>query len=311
MKAELRAYRAASNRPDGSELTSMRSFARPFAHALGLVALILSVAPRVGAADRTTLESYTCKSEAVLVEKAKEAIADPNAKINWHEYRDILRPDQFTTTDGRTIHGLVWKAARPQGYLLVAQGTSMLAAEIYEVFQGFRELDLDVYVYDFRGYGPSTGNTSLQALMADYKQRIAELNARPEYRYQILYGISLGGVIFTKIAAENIRYSALVLDSVPHAIPWYAGCPDAYDPVENLPKLCSNWFVIAGGRDKVIGSRARKLLKKTASCKAQGLEKKSYGHIFTDNVANTRERLQKAAAFINTTFAAQDRRITQ
>ena len=45
--------------------------------------------------------------------------------------------------------------AAPTGYLLVAQGNAMLADQILGELQYFRKLDVDVYVYDYRGYGLS------------------------------------------------------------------------------------------------------------------------------------------------------------
>lgn len=65
----------------------------------------------------------------------------------------------FTTLDGRELGGYKLRAANPRGYLLVAQGNAMLADQIMGVLEFFRNSGLDVYAYDYRGYGLSEGKS--------------------------------------------------------------------------------------------------------------------------------------------------------
>jgi len=248
------------------------------------------------APDRTDLEKPVCPLEVRAIEMFKEAIHHPKARVNWNE----VGRSQFSSVDGRRINGLVWRAANPRGYLLIAQGTSMIAAEIYDTFADYRSLGLDVYIYDFRGYGLSTeGNTSLNALISDYRKRVSELNSDSRYRFRFLYGLSVGGLLFVNaLAAGDLQYTAMVLDSVPNAIPFYLFCPKELDPEQILPKDCSNWLVIGGGEDRVIGSRAASLARTAEKeCGAQALARDDFGHIFMDGDTNTRARLNAAADF--------------
>lgn len=264
--------------------------------ALGVAAALAANEAAVAAGDRTAVEQHICRSEKEFISAYKAAIHNPAATVDWNR----VAKDRFVTLDSRVINGLVWKSPEPRGYLLVAQGTSMLAAEIYEALESFRSLGLDVYLYDYRGYGMSgDGNTSLNALISDYRQRISELNADSRYRYQFLYGLSVGGVLLSNaLRIRDQAYSGFVLDSVPHAIPWYIGCPDDYDPVEHLPQDCKRWMVIAGGRDRVVGSRAEKLITNAKVCGAESLFKASAGHIFMDDAKSTIDRLSAARRFI-------------
>jgi alpha/beta superfamily hydrolase len=239
-----------------------------------------------------------CFTESALIDAYKAAIYDPQAKTDWDKYIDDgLEKDSFQTMDGKTIHGLVWKSAEPNGYLLIAQGTSMLAAEIYEQFREFRDIGLDVYLYDYRGYGESGDiDTTLEGIVSDYSIRVSELNKLPAYKKHFIFGISLGGVIFSNAIKEMHGYiHGAVFDSVPHAVPWYAFCPSEVDPVKLLPDSCGNWLFVGAEKDKVIGRRAAKFARRaTEYCGAQTKIEKHFGHIFMDDRNNTKERMAAA-----------------
>ena len=89
----------------------------------------------------------------------------PDAK----RMRTIPRVERlsFTTRDGRSLGGYKLRAVAPWGYLLVAQGNAMLADQIIGELQFFRDFGLDIYIYDYRGYGLSEGKSRLKALISD------------------------------------------------------------------------------------------------------------------------------------------------
>lgn len=92
--------------------------------------------------------------------------------------RDLERL-AFTTRDGRRLGGYKLRAAKPQGYLLVAPGNAMLADQIVGELQVFRDLGLDIYVYDYRGYGLSQGKSRLAALISARGYSLAERPGLP------------------------------------------------------------------------------------------------------------------------------------
>jgi hypothetical protein len=258
-------------------------------------------APGAGEADETPLESYVCLAEGLMVASAKASIANPGARADFSV--PGLERDGFTAADGRTIRGLFWKAERAEGYVLVVQGTSMLAAEIHERFRGLAELGLDVYLYDFRGYGMSDGETALRGIISDYGRAIRRLNADPRYRHRFLYGLSFGGIVLLNaVRGDHGLYDGMVFDSVPDGIPWYVFCDPDYDPDRLMPAAetgCGNWLVIAGGSDGVVGGRAVDFARDAeARCGGVALARDDYGHVFMDNAVNTAERLGAARRFL-------------
>jgi alpha-beta hydrolase superfamily lysophospholipase len=204
----------------------------------------------------------------------------------------------YITRDGRRLAGYKLGAAVPRGYLLVAQGNATLADQIVRPLQYFRDLGLDVYLYDYRGYGRSGGKSRLRALIADYREIAAQLNARP-YRQRFLYGLSMGGVILLNALAEAGDYTALVVDSAPSRISRY-GCPKRYDPVERLPADSSRILILAGERDRVVPiARMEELLRVARERGARVRRDAELAHPFMDASAELhRRRFQTVADFL-------------
>jgi fermentation-respiration switch protein FrsA (DUF1100 family) len=221
--------------------------------------------------------------------------------------RDIERLS-FTARDGRVLGGYLLRAAthsdreagpagasptegtgNPRGYLLVAQGNAMLADQIMGALAFFRDTGLDVYVYDYRGYGLSGGKSRLKAIVSDYREIVAALNGKG-YGRRYLYGMSMGGVILTNAAGPGGEYDALVVDSSPSRIS-HLGCPEEYDPVRNLPRDSSKLMVLIGLRDRVVPPREIEEMAKVVQERG-GLVRKfpEFAHPLMDFDPTTRRR---------------------
>lgn len=203
------------------------------------------------------------------------------------------------TRDGRTLGGYRLHHPEPQGYLLVAPGNAMLADQIAAELQFFRDLGLDVYVYDYRGYGLSSGKSRLASIVGDYRAIIAHLNDLG-YRRRLLYGVSMGGVVLLNaIGTRPDQYDALVVDSSPSRIS-PLGCSQRYDPVNHLPVACSRIKIIGGERDRVVRpGEIQELMDAAKGCGAQIVRRPEFAHPFQDaSAAIRRRRFQEVADFL-------------
>jgi len=201
----------------------------------------------------------------------------------------------FTTRDGRTLGGYRLRTNAATGYLLVAQGNATLVDQIAHKMQYFRRLGVDIYLYDYRGYGLSEGKSRLRAVVEDYREIAASLNRQP-YRRRLLYGMSMGGVILLNAVAATGDYTALVIDSSPSRISRY-GCPKIYDPVRQLPPDSSRIMIMAGERDRVVPiAQMEELLRVGQSRGAQVLRHPDLAHPFMDASADLRQRRFQAIA---------------
>ncbi len=210
---------------------------------------------------------------------------------------DIERID-FTTRDGRKLGGYRLRANAASGYLLVAQGNATLVDQIAYKLQAFRRLGVDVYLYDYRGYGLSEGKSRLRAIIGDYREIIASLNGQP-YRRRLLYGMSMGGIILLNAVAVSGEYNALVVDSSPSRIARY-GCPKIYEPVNRLPGDSSRILVMGGERDRVVPiAQMEELMRIAHSRGAQVLRHPLLAHPLMDASADLQQiRFQAVADFL-------------
>jgi len=204
----------------------------------------------------------------------------------------------FTTRDGRQLGGYRLRVPAASGYLLVAQGNSTLVDQIARELQTFRRLNVDIYLYDYRGYGLSEGKSRLRAIVEDYREIIASLNAQP-YRRRLLYGMSTGGVILLNAVGATGDYTALVVDSSPSRISRY-GCPKIYDPVRQFPPDSSRILVIGGERDRVVPiAQMEELMRIAQSRGAQVLRHPDLAHPFMGASADLYQiRFQAVADFL-------------
>ena len=173
----------------------------------------------------------------------------------------------------------------------------MLADQLVADLQSFRDLGLDVYIYDYRGYGISQGKSRLAAIVADYRAIVAHLNGLG-YPRQLLYGISLGGVILLNAAGDRSPYTRLVIDSSPARIS-NLGCPERYDPVTHLPEDSSRVMIISGAADTVVPPRAMDELVRVAQARgARILRDNAFAHPYQDSSDQVHRRRHKVVAAV-------------
>jgi alpha/beta superfamily hydrolase len=209
-----------------------------------------------------------------------------------------LEPIHFKTRDATELGGYKLAATNPKGYLLVAQGNAMLADHLAADLQLFRDLGLDVYIFDYRGYGISKGKSRLAAIAADYAEIVSYLNTLG-YAKRLLYGISMGGIILLNAVGRSQAYTRFVVDSSPSRISDF-GCPERFDPVEHLPKDSSKLMIISGAQDAVVSPwQMDELIRVARSQRGRVLEDKEFAHPYQDsNQALHRRRQNEVTRFL-------------
>lgn len=219
--------------------------------------------------------------------------SDPNRVAGIKHVERI----NFTAPDSRQLGGYKLAADAPKGYLLIAQGNAMLADQLVSDLQPFRDLGLDVYIFDYRGYGISQGKSRLAAIVSDYAAIVAHLNTL-SYSRRLLYGISMGGVILLNAVGDGQSYARLVVDSSPGRIS-YLGCPERYDPVTHLPPDAGRVMIISGAADTVVSPREMdELIRVARSRGARILQDKDFAHPYQDSSAVHQRRQREVARFL-------------
>jgi alpha/beta superfamily hydrolase len=252
-------------------------------------------APRMASAIERDVEEAVCGSfvEPLMfwMWRTMAGAANPQGVTDTKNVEQL----QFKTRDGINLGGYKLAAENPKAYLLVAQGNAMIADRLVADLQRFRDLGWDVYIYDYRGYGISQGKSRLAAIVDDYREIVAHLNALG-YAKRFLYGISMGGVILLNAAGDTNLYTRLVVDSSPARIS-NLGCPERYDPVTHLPQDGARVMIISGGRDHVVPpGQMDELIHLARPRGARILQDPEFAHPYQDSSAATHQRRQHEVA---------------
>ena len=209
-----------------------------------------------------------------------------------------LEQINFKTRDLTELGGYKLAATNPKGFLLVVQGNAMLADQLVADLQSFRDLGLDVYIFDYRGYGISKGKSRLAAIADDYFEIVSYLNTLG-YAKRLLYGISMGGIVLLNAVGRSDTYTRLVVDSSPSRISGF-GCPERYDPVVHLPQDSSRIMIISGAKDQVVTpSQMAELVREGGSRRGRVLLDDEFAHPYQDfSDAIHRRRRNEVATFL-------------
>jgi hypothetical protein len=121
---------------------------------------------------------------------------------------------EFRAEDGVRLTGWYVPAERPRGVLLFFHGNAGNISHRLQSIAIFHRLRLDVFIFDYRGYGESEGEAGEEGTYRDgeaaWRHLVERLGADPK---QIVYfGRSLGGAVATRVA-ERHPPRALILES--------------------------------------------------------------------------------------------------
>ena len=126
-------------------------------------------------------------------------------------------------------------------------------------------------------------------MVSDYGEIINYLKKLP-YPRHLYYGMSFGGILLLSALEDSDPGKRVVIDSTPSRLSDY-GCPDGYDPVNNLPQDSSDFLFIAGDRDPVVKTESsRELLEQAQRSGASVLRDPHFSHPFMDSDPQHRTR---------------------
>jgi uncharacterized protein len=127
----------------------------------------------------------------------------------------------FQTEDGIQLHGWYIPAPEARATVLFCHGNAGNISHRLDSIRIFHGLGLNVFIFDYRGYGRSSGRpgeqgTTLDALAAWHW--LAEVKGADPVRL-IIFGRSLGAAVAAGLACTR-RAAAVILESA------FTSCPD-------------------------------------------------------------------------------------
>ncbi|MFH1837339.1 MAG: alpha/beta hydrolase [Candidatus Omnitrophota bacterium] len=126
-------------------------------------------------------------------------------------YKDVY----FRAEDGVELHGWFIPSGRPpRATFLFCHGNAGNIYHRLEIIKILNALDVNVFIFDYRGYGNSKGTPSETGTyydaMAAYK-KLLELE-KVNKNYIIIYGRSLGGAVAIDLAGK-VDVKGIIIDS--------------------------------------------------------------------------------------------------
>ncbi len=140
----------------------------------------------------------------------------PNKEINITPAQMRLPYEDLyvTTSDGIKINAWLLKNPGAKFTLIYAHGNAGNMGDRLLKVKFFRDLGLNVLIFDYRGYGNSHGHPSEPGVYLDAQAVYDYLKTRTDIDAHrvIAYGTSLGGVVAVDLAAHR-PLAGLIIDS--------------------------------------------------------------------------------------------------
>ncbi|HKW36956.1 MAG TPA: alpha/beta hydrolase [Burkholderiales bacterium] len=229
------------------------------------------------------------------------------------EYQDV----RFKASDGVELFGWFLPAKGPAiGTVLQLHGNAENISTHFASLAWMPERGFNVFIFDYRGYGGSEGEPTLEGVQLDIDAAMAALLARGDIDRSriVMYGQSLGGALAAYYVAHSSRRDrirALVLESAfsdyvqiarekfaDHWITWpfqwipYLSVDDRFSPLPAIAKISPiPLLILHGDQDRIVPVSHARILYEAASQPKQLWIVPGAGHIQTTAKAAQRDRL--------------------
>lgn len=141
----------------------------------------------------------------------------------------------FEASDGVELSGWFIPNENDRGVILFCHGNAGNISHRLDSIEIFHQLGLEIFIFDYRGYGQSEGNPSEQGTYRDaeaaWRYLIEQRQVNPNEI--IIFGRSLGGGVASWLA-QSYQPGALILESTFLSLPDIAATIYPYFPVRLL-----------------------------------------------------------------------------
>jgi hypothetical protein len=176
------------------------------------------------------------------------------------DYQEV----NFKSQDAPRLNGWFIPSPAARATLLFCHGNGGNISHRIEIIKLFHELGLNVFIFDYRGYGRSRGWPTESGLYNDAKAAYDYLISRPDVNKEriILYGKSLGGNVAIDLATR-VEPACLISESAFTSSVDMAGAlfpflpagllvTQRYDAISKIPKIKIPKLIIHSLDDEIV-----------------------------------------------------------
>ena len=222
------------------------------------------------------------------------------------EFDDVF----FSAPDGVKLHGW-FVPGRGEATLVWFHGNAgNISHRIENVAEIHTLLGVNIFIFDYRGYGNSDGEVSEKGTYLDAEGAMAYIRTRGDVDQQrlVLFGRSLGGAVAAEVATKNDVH-AVVLESAFSSVqamarrhyPFLPGIGaivrTKYDTLSKLKDVHAPVMVLHGDRDETVPIEIGRELFEAANPPKRFFTIEGAGHNDTYTVGGT-SYYEALAAFI-------------
>ena len=201
----------------------------------------------------------------------KDLTSDPS--ILGLAYEDVV----FTAADGVRLHGWYVPGSRDVTFLWFHGNAGNISHRVGNLKEMHDELAVNIFIFDYRGYGQSRGTPSEQGTYLDAKAALDSLRAREDIstRKIVYYGRSLGGAMAVELARQEPPYGLILESSFPSVtymaqkanpfLPLWRLLRTKYDSAAKVPHLQVPLLQIHGDSDDTVPLEAGRALFEAAN----------------------------------------------
>jgi fermentation-respiration switch protein FrsA (DUF1100 family) len=173
-------------------------------------------------------------------------------------------PVNLRTEDGKSLHAWFVPARNARAVMLFFHGNAGNISHRLHAIELFHRLNVSILIFDYRGYGKSSGTPSEQGTYRDARAALAHLTdeRRVPMGQIVYYGNSLGTAVASHLAVSHPP-AALILDSGFTSVPDMAASilplfparwmsRYSYNNAENLSKVDCPVLIVHSPDDEII-----------------------------------------------------------
>lgn len=132
---------------------------------------------------------------------------------NFHFQADFpLEEITLTASEGGELNGLLLKNKAPKGLILYFHGNSGSLQRWEKIMEELLPLGWDILIFDYRGYGKSTGRRDEKLMFKDAHLMYDWAKEKYTPNNIIIYGRSIGSAMATYLASE-VQPPKLILET--------------------------------------------------------------------------------------------------
>lgn len=175
----------------------------------------------------------------------------------------------FQTSDNLALHG--WYVPGESEVTLVwfHGNAGNIGNRVWNIEELHRNVGVNIFIFDYRGYGRSEGNPSERGTYSDGDAAIAYLSSREDINFSkiVFFGRSLGAAVATEMAIRHEPYALMLESGFPsiqamasQIYPFLPGVgfftkifsKTKYDTIYKLSQVITPVMIIHGDRDTIV-----------------------------------------------------------